>query len=152
MYNHAPQDYKCPICIALDGNENDDTRIKQEDIFYKDDKVAALINSKFLVSNPGHVIVVPLDHYENLYELPEDISHRIIEMSKKVSLAMKKARKCDGITVRQNNEPASEQHAFHYHMHLVPRFENDGFTLNDETYVSDPGDRIPYAQELKKYL
>ena len=71
MYNHAPQEYKCPICLAIEGIESEDTMMKQDDIFYRDDLVMAVINSKFVGNNPGHAIVVPLKHYENLYELPE---------------------------------------------------------------------------------
>jgi histidine triad (HIT) family protein len=66
---------------------------------------------------------------------------------------MKKARNCDGVMIEQNNEPASGQHAFHYHMHIVPRFNDDNFQeLRNNVRVSDPQERIAYAEELKKFL
>lgn len=119
MYNHAPENYVCPICIAISGIENDATWIKQGDVFYKDDLVMGFISSKVIKGNEGHPLIVPLKHFENLYDLPNEYAHRIIEVSRRVALAMKEARQCDGVTVVQNNEPAGDQHAFHYHMHLL---------------------------------
>lgn len=81
MYNHAPKDYKCPICLAVEGIESGDTMMKQDDIFYRDDLVMAVINSKFVGNNPGHAIVVPLKHYENLYELPEKEANQIMKVA-----------------------------------------------------------------------
>lgn len=153
MYNHAPSDYHCPICLAVNGIENDETMIKQDDIIYRDNGVMALINSKFVGNNPGHVIVVPLQHYENLYDLPEQEANQIMRVVRKVALALKETRQCDGIMIQQNNEPASGQHAFHYHMHLFPRFNGDDFIKQQQhVRVSDPAERTSYATALKKLL
>lgn len=152
-YNHAPADYKCPICIAVEGIENEYTMMKQDDIFYRDELVMAAINSKFVGDNPGHVIVVPLKHYENLYELPEAEANQIMKVAKAVALAMKVVRKSDGVMIQQNNEPASGQHAFHYHMHIFPRFDGDDFTQNQlNVRVADPEERNPYAEAMRNYF
>src|SRR3989344_8108167 len=151
MYNHAPQEYKCPICLAIEGIESEDTMMKQDDIFYRDDLVMAVINSKFVGNNPGHAIVVPLKHYENLYELPEKEANQIMKVSKEVAIAMKEVRKSDGVMVQQNNEPASGQHAFHYHMHIFPRFTDDKFQENIlNVRVSSPEERKTYSSAMKK--
>ena len=155
MSIHAPEDYVCPICLAIQGVEDDRTMAKQADIVYRDEHALAYVNSKFIRSNPGHVIVVPTVHFENLYDLPSEYAHAVMDASRKIALALKAVRKCDGIWVEQNNEPASGQHAFHYHMHVVPRFEGDNLkeTLaRGETYVADPADRLPYAQRLQAYF
>lgn len=155
MYNHAPADYVCPICLAIQGVENDQTMAKQADIVYRDELALVYVNSKFVGNNPGHVIVVPTAHFENLYELPAAYAHRIIEVSQKMALALKAVRKCDGIWVIQNNEPASGQHAFHYHMHLFPRFDGDNLRELDiagHVRVADPAERAPYAEALRAYL
>lgn len=154
MFNHAPKGYKCPICIGLSGIENENTLLRQADQVYKDDLVTAYINSFWIPTCEGHVIIVPNEHYENIYEVPDKVGHRIFEIAKKISVAMKKAYKCDGITIRQNNEPASEQHAFHYHLHVFPRYEGDKFETTKPTdkFLSDPKDRIIYAKKLNKYL
>lgn len=154
-YIHAPKDYVCPICLVIEGVEDERTMGRQADIVYRDDLVLAYINSKFVGNNPGHVIVVPVAHFENLYALPAAYGHRIMEVSQKLALALKEVRACDGIWVVQNNEPASGQHAFHYHMHLFPRFAGDELKereIRGEVRVADPGERIPYAEALRAYL
>ncbi len=153
MYTHASDEYICPLCLAIKGIENSDTMMMQNDIFYRDELVSAAVNSKFISSNPGHVIVMPNRHYENFYDMPAEECNQIMRVAKLVSLALKEVRKCDGITIKQNNEPAGGQHALHYHMHIVPRFEDDHFLdkLKD-TYISSPVEREKYTNELKKYF
>lgn len=153
MTTHAPENYECPICLAIAGTESDATWIKQADIFYRDELVLAFVGSKFIKGNEGHPLVVPVAHHENLYTLPDATGHRIMEVTKLVANALKSIRRCDGVTLIQNNEPAGDQHAFHYHTHVIPRF--DGDTLHEEiwkTYKSQPEERIAYAEALRVYF
>lgn len=153
MFNYAPKEYQCPICLGVEGKENKDTMLKQSDLVYKDGLVSVFINSFFIQGNEGHLIVVPNKHFENLYELDSKSGHRIMDVSKKVALAMKKGYKCDGVTIRQNNEPASGQHAFHYHMHIFPRYKNDNFEVNvSKKRETTPQERRPYLDKIKKFL
>ncbi len=98
--------------------------------------------------------MVPNEHFENLYDLPDEVGHRIFEVSKKISMAMKTTYKCDGVTTRQNNEPAGDQHAFHYHLHIFPRYDGDAFNINltKKSVLSDPKERVKYAEKLKERL
>lgn len=152
MFNHAPSNYKCVLCLPAQGIESEDTMMKQADIFYKDDLVIAAINSKFIESNPGHIIIFPTNHYENIYDLPDEISARVAKVAKQVAIALKEVRKCDGVTTQQNNEPASGQHAFHYHFHIFPRWNDDKLYSGSPVRVTDPVERIPYAVELRNYI
>ncbi|OGG07209.1 hypothetical protein A2872_00775 [Candidatus Gottesmanbacteria bacterium RIFCSPHIGHO2_01_FULL_42_12] len=154
MYNHTPKDYRCPICLGVKGIENDDTLLKQADLVFKDDLVSVFINSFWIDTVRGHVIVVPNKHHENLYEIPEEVGHRIFDVAKKVATAMKTSHKCDGTTLRQNNEPAGNQHAFHYHLHIFPRYDGDSFNegMTKKSILSAPEERIPYAEALRKLL
>lgn len=155
MHTHAPEGYICPICLAIEGTENEHTMAKQEDIVYRDEKTLVYVNSKFIGNNPGHVIVVPTTHFENLYELPVEYADAVMQTAQKMALALKEVRKCDGIWIEQNNEPASGQHAFHYHMHVVPRFEGDDLKKllgEGDTRISDPEERKPYAEALRAHL
>lgn len=153
-YSHAPQDYKCPICLGVNGIENEDTLLKQADLVFKDRVVSVFVNSFWIPTCEGHVIVVPNDHYENIYELPEDINHRIAEVVQMMAVAIKRTYKCDGITTRQNNEPAGNQHAFHYHHHVFPRYDDDSFNINltKKSVLSDPYKRTDYVSKLKAVL
>ena len=125
MYNHAPKDYVCPICVAVKGVENDQTLIKQLDILFRDNEVMVFIASYFIKGSEGHLIVVPVGHYENLYDLSDKIGGKIISVAKEYAIKMKQAYNCNGVNVLQNNEPVAGQHAFHYHLHLFPRYKGD---------------------------
>ena len=153
MLNHAPEKYVCPICRAIDAIEDESTWIRQSDIFYRDDLVMGFISSKVIKGNEGHPLIVPIAHCENIYDLPAAEAHRIIDVAKKVAIALKQTRNCDGITFIQNNEPAGDQHAFHYHLHIVPRFNGDHFS--EELWKakkSNPEDRIDFATTLREIL
>ena len=63
----------------------------------------------------GHALILPKQHYANLYEMPDEL----------LGKAMKKALKCDGLNLVQNNGTAAGQTVFHFHMHLIPRYDND---------------------------
>ena len=77
-----------------------------------------------------------------------------MDTSHKMAVTLKQAYNCDGITIRQNNEPASEQHAFHYHMHIFPRYEADDFNkrLTEKSRLSDSAERLEYVEKINKYL
>lgn len=125
MFNHAPSGYHCPICLGIAGIENEHTLLKQSDLVFKDELVSVFINSFWIKNNPGHVIVVPNKHFENIYEVPTEYGYRIFEVAKKMAIAMRIAYTCEGITTLQNNEPEGGQHAFHFHLHIFPRYKND---------------------------
>ncbi len=153
MYNHAPNDYICPICLAIKGIENENTWIVQDDIFYRDDLVVGFIGSKAIKGNEGHPLIVPVEYYENIYDLPDSVAHRITEVAKRTALALKETRHADGVTLLQNNEPTGDQHAFHYHLQVVPRFEGDNF--HEELWKAERSsllDRVEFAQQLSKVL
>ncbi len=154
MYTHTHTDYVCPICLGVQGIEDERTLLMKADLVHKDKLVSAFINSFWIGKNEGHVIVVPNEHFENLYDLPDEVGAQIFSVAKKVALALKQAYGCDGVTLRQNNEPASEQHAFHYHLHVIPRYEDDDFNqkLTEKSRLSDPEERVTYAEKIKLAL
>lgn len=152
--SNAPKNYICPICLGYQGIENEDTLLKQDDLVFQDDLVSVWINSLWIKGNEGHIIIVPNKHFENIYELPDKVGCRIFEISKFTSKAMKQAYGCNGITLRQNNEPAGDQHAFHYHLHVFPRYDEDNFNqeLTKKSFLSDPQDRIIYKHKLQRHI
>lgn len=153
MYTFAPDNYTCPLCLTIAGIESDETFMKQADIFYRDEVVLAAVNSKFVGNNPGHPIIFPIHHHENLFTLPEDVAAHIMKVSQQVAVGLMQVRQCQGVMIEQNNGPASGQHAFHYHMHLFPRFTDDSFEETMNTVrLSDPAERLPYAKALQAYF
>jgi histidine triad (HIT) family protein len=151
MYNFAPENYVCPICLGVVGLESDKTMMKQNDFVYHDKLVSVIVNSKFVPEGPGHLIVVPNEHFENLFETPKEVLERIILVAREFGKILKEVRKCDGLQLVQNNGPVSGQHAFHFHLHLFPKFAKPQ-TDKTEVWVTTPEERNVFSQPIKDYL
>ena len=74
----------------------------------------------------GHALILPKEHAANLIELPEETAGKAMILAKKMAARMKEKLNCDGFNVIQNNGEVAGQTVFHFHMHLIPRYENDG--------------------------
>ena len=83
-------------------------------------------------ASKGHALILPKEHYANLYELPDELASKAMIVAKKVIAKMTEVTGCAGYNVLQNNGAASGQTVFHYHMHLIPRYENDDVTITWE--------------------
>jgi histidine triad (HIT) family protein len=90
-------------------------------IIYEDDTVVAFLDIRPL--NLGHSLVVPKAHYVDIFDIPEKELCNVHETSKLISSAIKKATKADGISIIQQNGKSAGQDIFHFHVHVVPRFE-----------------------------
>jgi histidine triad (HIT) family protein len=153
MHNHEPEGYHCPFCLVISGIENEKVYTKQADIIYKDDYITAFIASGWWDNNKGHVIIVSNKHFENIYDLPDEISDRINRFAKRVSLALKETYKCDGVSTRQHNEPSGGQDVWHFHLHVFPRYVGDELYMNVYNIrKTNPEERIPFAQKLREYF
>ncbi len=78
----------------------------------------------------GHALILPKEHADNLYELPDETAAKAMLLAKKMACLMKEKLHCAGLNLMQNNERAAGQTVFHYHMHLIPRYLNDGQKIN----------------------
>ena len=75
--------------------------------------------------------------YQEHYELSDDeIAGAILSIAARIARAAKRAFSADGITLRQNNDAASDQHLFHFHLHVIPRFEGDADRFNSTPDIS----------------
>ena len=79
--------------------------------------------------NPGHVLVAVKRHAQDIYALDEPQAHALFAAAARVARAIRAAFSPEGLSVYQANGKAAGQTVFHLHMHLVPRFENDGMGL-----------------------
>jgi len=95
-------------------------------IVYEDDAVFAFLDIHPV--NIGHVLIVPKAHHANLYETPDETIAHMMVVAKKHSIAVKSALNADGINIEMNNDGPAGQIIFHTHLHIIPRFEGDGFT------------------------
>ena len=74
----------------------------------------------------GHALILPKEHYRNLLDLPEDVAAEAMKLAKKIALRMKEKLHCDGVNIVQNNEECAGQTVFHFHLHVIPRYKDDG--------------------------
>lgn len=82
-----------------------------------------------LDANPaakGHALIIPKEHYANLYELDDELAGKVLVLAKKMITKLTDILGCDGYNIVQNNGEAAGQTVFHFHMHLIPRFKDDG--------------------------
>lgn len=74
----------------------------------------------------GHALILPKEHYDNLYELPEDTAAGVMKLAKKMAAVMTEKLQADGFNLVQNNGETAGQTVMHFHMHLIPRYTEDG--------------------------
>ncbi len=148
MNNHAPTDYVCPFCFLVHGKESVESQLKPTEIVFQNADVTAFMATRKYLNNQGHVLIIPNKHFENIYDLPLDVSAKIHALSRDVALAMKSEYHCDGIMLRQQNEPAGDQNIRHYHLHVIPRYQNDGLH-NSQKYPFEADERAQYARKLR---
>lgn len=151
MYNHAPPEYICPFCLLIQGKENIQTELKQTDIVFQTADSTAFMATRKYPNNQGHVLVIPNEHFENIYDLPLALSAKIHLLGRDIALAMKAEYQCDGIMLRQHNEPAGDQNIWHYHLHIIPRYKNDDFH-SAQKMPFEANDRAKYAQKLRNWF
>lgn len=74
----------------------------------------------------GHCLIVPKEHYNDLYELDDAVASKVLPLAKKMMKLLKEKLNWDGFNIMQNNGEIAGQSVFHYHMHLIPRYKGDG--------------------------
>ncbi len=151
MYNHAPGKDICPFCLLIDGMEHQDVLTVQSDVVFHDERVTAFVTSHQWPNNHGNVVVVPNEHFENIYDLPVHYAADIHRVAQKIALALKAVYSCDGVSTRQHNEPAGNQDVWHYHLHVTPRYRDDHFysTRKEPMAVVE---RAEHAEKIKDWL
>lgn len=110
----------CIFCKIIAGE------IPSQTIF-EDDQFKVILD--VAPATKGHALILPKDHYANLYELPEEKAVCAMRLAKKMMATMTDKLKCDGFNLVQNNGEVAGQTVFHFHMHLIPRYKNDGEIL-----------------------
>lgn len=110
------RDDNCIFCKIANGEIPSAT-------LYEDDDFRVILDLG--PATKGHALILPKEHYPNLYELPDDLAGKAIVLAKNMITKLTKALGCDGYNVVQNNGEAAGQTVFHFHMHLIPRYNGD---------------------------
>ena len=76
-------------------------------------------------ASKGHALILPKEHYKNLYELDDEIAAKALVLAKRMITKLTDVLGCDGYNIVQNNGEVAGQTVFHFHIHLIPRYEGD---------------------------
>lgn len=95
--------------------------------------------------NEGHTLILPKKHYWDVEEMESETAYAIMDASKKLSIALKSLFKPDGIRICQDGGKFND--LTHYHMHLIPRYEGDGFIWGEPIHPHGAGKRLNQTKE-----
>ena len=108
---------------------------------YEDEQFRVILDLS--PATKGHALILPKEHADNLFELPEEIAAKAMRVAKKVGTILVDKLGADGLNLVQNNGDAAGQTVKHFHLHMIPRYKEDGQNIN-----WNPSE--PSAEELDK--
>ncbi len=114
-------DDNCIFCKLANG-------IFPTNTIYEDELVRVILDAS--PATKGHALVLPKEHFRNLYDLDEKYASHVLVVAKKIANVMKETLGCSGLNIMQNNEAVAGQTVFHFHLHIIPRYEDDTLDLS----------------------
>ena len=134
----------CIFCRIANGEIGSNTVYEDEDF-----RVILDLNP----GSKGHMLILPKEHFDDLFELSDEYAQKLMLVAKKVGLAARKALSADGINLVQNNGEAAGQTVKHFHMHVIPRYEGDDKGMVNWTpHASDPEEQKRIEEAIRKQL
>ena len=128
----------CIFCKIANGEIPSQKVYENEDVF-------AFLDIKPFTE--GHTLVIPKKHYENIFDVPEEVLKKIISASKEISLILKEKLGAEGINLANSNGEIAGQEVSHFHMHLIPRYSKDEFKF---THIGNK--KNPNITEIAKKI
>lgn len=129
------RDNNCIFCKIVNGEIPSAT-------IYEDEDFRVILDLS--PASKGHALILPKEHYANLFELDDEKAGKVLVVAKKVITKMKEILNCDGYNLVQNNGEAAGQTVNHFHLHLIPRYEGDnvGLQWNPGTLTEEVKEEI----------
>lgn len=126
------RDSDCIFCKIIAGEIPSNT-------IYEDDAFKVILD--LAPAAKGHALILPKEHYADIYEIDEETAGRAMKLAKKLAIHMTDVLGCDGFNILQNNHEVAGQTVFHFHMHLIPRYKdaknNDILVWSHETFSDE---------------
>ena len=110
------RDDNCIFCKLANG-------VFPTNSIYEDDDFNVILDAS--PATKGHALILPKEHYANIYEIHEELLGKAAKLAKKIITHEKEILGCDGYNIVQNNGEVAGQTVFHFHMHLIPRYGID---------------------------
>lgn len=112
---------------------------------YEDNDLIAIMDLS--PTSKGHSLIIPKEHYTNIYDIDEEIAGKVMKTAKKLATKMTVALNCDGFNLLQNNGETAGQTMFHFHMHLIPRYKDADNNMLKFTSVSFSDEEMDAIRE-----
>jgi len=110
---------------------------------YEDDEVLAFLDA--FPDTEGHSLIVPKQHFENIFDIDSHILQKIVVVGQNLAIKMRQSLGAIGVHLANNNGKGAEQIVHHFHLHVIPRYEDDGLKMYGPRDKSKPA-----SEELKK--
>jgi histidine triad (HIT) family protein len=117
---------------------------------YRDERVAAFMAVP--QAGRGHVLIVPVEHYENAYDLPSQLAGPVFGLALRLARAVKRALQPDGVTLAQNSERGANQTVMHFHLHVIGRLAGQRLSMHDPGGLSDRTEIERLSETIRRAL
>lgn len=117
---------------------------------YEDDDFRAIMDAA--PANKGHVIILPKEHADDVFTLPVETQAKLFPVAAKIAKAVKEELGCDGVNILQNNGTAAGQTVFHFHTHVIPRYNGDSVSVTWKQGEYADGEAAALAEKLAKRI
>ncbi len=117
---------------------------------YEDDEFRVILDLG--PASKGHALILPKNHFKDVCELDERTAAKILPLGAKIGAAMKKSLGCAGFNLVQNNGEAAGQTVYHFHMHVIPRYEGGPAIVSWTPGQAAPEELAETASKIKEYL
>jgi histidine triad (HIT) family protein len=129
------QNPNCIYCRIIGGDE-------MVSVIHEDEEIIAFLDIQPL--HPGHVLVVPKEHFKNLFYVPEELAARTFATARRLLPGLRRATGCRAVNLFSPNGAHGGQDVFHFHLHLIPVPEDTPFPLQ----LPHPTAQFPSRSEL----
>lgn len=133
----------CIFCKIINGN------LPANKIFENNNFIAIL---DAFPANEGHTLVIPKRHFENIFDIDENILKEGYTIAKKISSSIKKSLNIENINILQNNGALAGQTVYHFHIHIIPRLKNDSVIIKSNILNIDNEKNKIIAQNIKNNI
>lgn len=137
------RDENCIFCKIAAGEIPSST-------LYEDDMFRVILDLG--PANAGHALILPKEHFKDVTELDEAYAAKILPLAAKIGTAQRKALGADGFNVVQNNGTAAGQTVFHFHVHVIPRYDTDAPMIAWEPGKYADGEMEQTAEKIRKEM
>ncbi|MCU0364593.1 MAG: HIT family protein [Ignavibacteriaceae bacterium] len=133
---------ECIFCNIKD-------RKSEAEIIFEDEHVLAFLDIQPV--NYGHTLVIPKNHFDNFLTVPKDELDKLIHATQFIAGVVKRSLNADGFNVISNNGNPAGQSVYHFHFHIIPRFDKD-FTLKPVVKNYSQGALQEYGEQIRSFI